>query len=240
MKGNNQCKRLGKAFFMAIILLTFVSLTFLTSPALADDKQEASQLVVKAKLMMESFMSDPNLEPFGDLIKQAKAVFLIPDLVKAGFIFGGSGGNGLLLVADPKTGTWIGPAFYAVGGASFGLQIGAAASEMAILVMTDRGISSFLSNSLKLGADVGVAVGPVGVGASVATANLSADLISFSRSKGLYGGVSLEGSVVVVREGLNAAFYKRQATPTDIFIRREVKNPEAMGLIEEVAKAAKK
>ena len=203
-------------------------------------EQEASQLVARAKLMMESFMTDPNLEPFGDLIKRAKAVFLIPDLVKAGFILGGSGGNGLLLVADPKTGTWIGPAFYAVGGASFGLQIGAAVSEMAILVMTDRGISSFLSNSVKLGADLGVAVGPVGVGAAVATSNLSADLISFSRSKGLYGGVSLEGGVVVVREGLNDAFYKRQVTPTDIFIRREVKNPEAMILIDEVSKAAKK
>ncbi len=223
-----------------MILLTFVNLTFLTSPALADDKQEASQLVVKAKLMVESFMADQNLEAFGDLIKRAKAVLLIPDLFKGGFILGGSGGNGLFLVADPKTGTWIGPAFYAVGGASFGLQIGAAASEMAILVMTERGISTFLSNSLKLGADLGVAVGPVGVGAAVATSNLSADLISFSRSKGLYGGVSLDGGAVVVREGLNAAFYNRPVTPTDIFIRREVKNPEAMALIAEVAKAAKK
>ena len=85
-----------------------------------------------------------------------------------------------------------------------------------------------------------MAVGPVRAGVVVATSNLSADLISFSRSKGLYGGVSLEGGVVVVREGLNAAFYNKQATPTDIFIRREVKNPEAMVLIEEVAKAAKK
>ena len=240
MKGNNRCKRLGKALFIAVIIMTIVNLTFLTSPALADGKQEASLLVLKAKFMVESFMVDQNLEAFGDLIKRAKAVFLIPDLFKGGFILGGSGGNGLFLVADPKTGTWIGPAFYTVGGVSFGLQIGGAVSETAILIMTERGISSFLSNSFKLGADLGVAVGPIGVGAAVATANLSADLISFSRSRGLYGGVSLDGSVVAVREDLNAAFYNRPVTPTDIFIRREVKNPEAMGLIEEVAKAAKK
>jgi SH3 domain-containing YSC84-like protein 1 len=240
MKVDNQCKRLGKAFFIAIILLTFLNLTFLTSPALADGKQETTLLVLKARFMVESFMADQNLEAFGDFIKRAKAIFLIPDLFKGGFIFGGSGGNGLFLVADPKTGTWIGPAFYSVGGASFGLQIGGAVSETAILIMTERGISSFLSNSVKLGADLGVAVGPIGVGAAVATANLSADLISFSRCRGLYGGVSLDGSVVAVRDDLNASFYNRPVTPTDIFIRREVKNPEAMGLIEEVAKAAKK
>ena len=240
MKGNNLCMRWGKAFCLAIIIITFVSPTFLTSPARADDKQEASLLVLKAKFLVENFVDDSNLEAFGVLIKRAKAVLLIPDLRKGAFILGGSGGNGLLLVADPKTGTWIGPAFYTIGGASFGLQIGGSASETAILIMTERGISSFLANSLKLGADLGVAIGLIGVGTAVATANLSADLISFSRSKGLYGGVSLDGSVVAVREDLNAAFYNRKVTPTDIFIRREVKNPEAMTLIEEVTKAAKK
>ncbi len=240
MKGNYLCKRMRKALYTALILLTLVSLTFPTSSALADDKQEASELVVKAKFMMESFMADKNLEAFGDLIKRAKGVFLIPDLLKGAFVVGASGGNGLLLVADPKTGTWSGPAFFTVGGASIGLQIGGSASETAILVMTERGISSFLANSLKLGADVGVAVGPIGLGAAVATANLSADLISFSRSKGLYGGVSLDGSVVAVREGLNTAFYNSRVTPTDIIVRRGVKNPEAKVLIEEVAKAAKK
>ncbi len=240
MKWNNLRRRSGKALLVVLIVLSFVNLIFLTSPVLADDKQEASQLVVKAKLMLENFMADKNLEAFNDLIKRAKAVFIVPELIKGAFVVGASGGNGLLLVADPKTGTWSGPAFYTVGGASFGLQIGGAASETAVLVMTERGVSSFMSNSLKLGADVNVAVGPIGVGAAVATANLSADLISFSRSKGLYGGVSLDGSIVAVREGLNTAFYNRMATPTDILIRRQVKNPEAKVLIEEVAKAAKK
>ena len=186
-------------------------------------------------------MVNQNLEAFGDLIKRAKAIFLIPDLFKGGFIFGGSGGNGLFLGGQSEDRNLDRPGlFYTVGGVSFGLQIGGAVSETAILIMSERGVSSFLSNSFKVGADLGVAIGPIGVGAAVATANLSADLISFSRSRGLYGGVSLDGSVVAVRDDLNAAFYNRPVTPTDIFIRREAKNPEAMALIEEVAKAAKK
>ncbi|MBI4763768.1 MAG: lipid-binding SYLF domain-containing protein [Deltaproteobacteria bacterium] len=240
MKGKDQFLRRGKFWLPVIILLTLISLILQPAPALANGKQEASQLVVKARFLVESFMGDPNLEGFRDLIKRAKAVFLVPDLLKGAFIVGASGGNGLLLVADPKTGTWDGPAFYTVGGASFGLQIGGSASDTAILIMTERGITSFLGNSLKLGADVGVAAGPIGLGASAATANLSVDLISFSRSRGLYGGVSLDGSVVAVRDDLNAAFYGRKVTPTDIFIRHEVKNPEASVLIEEVVKAAKK
>jgi SH3 domain-containing YSC84-like protein 1 len=229
-----------KPWLPIIILLTFINMTLLSGPSLADNKPEASQMVVKARFLVENFMADPNLEGFRDLIKKAKAVFLVPDLVKGAFIVGASGGNGLLLVSDPKTGTWNGPAFYTVGGASFGLQIGGSASDTAVLIMTERGISSFLANSFKLGADAGVAAGPIGIGVSAATANLSVDLISFSRSRGLYGGVSLDGSVVAVRDDLNAAFYGRKVTPTDIFIRHEVKNPEASNLIEEVVKAAKK
>lgn len=242
MKPKNHSLGPEKACLLAVILFTFINMSIIlpATPVLADDKQEASQLVGKARFLMESFMSDPNLEAFRHLVKQAKAVFLVPELLKGAFIVGASGGNGLFLAADPKTGAWNGPAFYTVGGASFGLQIGGASSETAILVMTERGISSFLSNSLKLGADAGVAAGPIGIGAAAATANLSVDLISFSRSKGLYGGVSLDGSVVAVRDGLNAAFYGRKVTPTDILVHHEVKSEAASALIEEVAKAAQK
>ncbi len=147
----------------------------------------------------------------------------------------------MLLVNDPKTGTWDGPAFYTVGGASFGLQIGGLASDTAILVMTERGITSFMGTSVKLGGDLGVAAGPIGMGVSASTANLSVDLISFSRSRGLYGGVSLDGSVVAVRDDLNEAFYSKKVTPTDIIVRHNVaKNPEANILIDEIIKAAKK
>jgi lipid-binding SYLF domain-containing protein len=105
--------------------------------------------------------------------------------------------------------------------------------------MTERGVTALLSNSVKLGADVGVAVGPVGVGAAASTANVSADIISFARSKGLYGGISLDGAVVKTRGDYNKAFYGKEVTPADILISKTAKNPHAAGLLEVAAKIAK-
>jgi lipid-binding SYLF domain-containing protein len=102
--------------------------------------------------------------------------------------------------------------------------------------MTERGVTAFLDNSFKLGANAGVAAGPIGAGASAASANLSADILSFSRSKGLYGGISLDGAVVAVRDSWNDAYYGKIVRPVDILVSRTVTNPEASGLINAVAK----
>jgi lipid-binding SYLF domain-containing protein len=207
-------------------------------PAVADDRQEAAQIVEKARFTMENFMKDDNMDAFRDLLHRAEGVFIAPQLLKGAFIVGASGGNGVFLARDRKAGTWSSPAFYTIGGASFGLQIGGEASEVILLMMTDRGVNSLMGNSVKLGGDVGVAAGPVGIGAAASTANLSADVISFSRSKGLYGGISLEGAVVAVRGSLNEAYYGKPVTPTDIVIRRDVRNPDASALVQAVAKSA--
>ena len=228
----------GIFLFLATLVLPLgVSEKFVT-PCLADDDAlEAKKLVEISKLTLESFMADPNYPDFHKLIKMAKGVYITPEMIKGAFVLGVSGGTGVLLVKDIETGAWNGPAFYTIGGASFGLQAGGMSSEVILLILTDRGVASLLANSVKLGADVGVAVGPVGAGASAATANLSADIISYTRSKGLYGGISLEGAVVAVRDSLNEAYYSQKVTPNDILIRRTVTNPQARGLIEEVAKA---
>ena len=220
------------------ILLPVAVVSVLAAPASADEMQRATQLVEKARMTMDSFMNDSMMGPLRDLIKDAKGVFIAPQLLKGAFVVGVSGGSGVFLVRDEKTGQWTGPAFYTIGGVSWGLQIGGEASEVILLAMTDRGVKSLLTSSLKLGADVGLAVGPVGAGASAATANLSADILSFSRSKGLYGGISLEGAVVATRGDWNDAYYGRSVTPTDIFIRHEVRNPHAAELIEAVTRSA--
>jgi SH3 domain-containing YSC84-like protein 1 len=188
--------------------------------------------------MFESIMMDHNFDVIHFLIKQAKGVFLVPQLLKGAFVFGASGGSGLLLVRDEKTEQWNGPAFYTLGGVNWGLQIGGESSEVVLLLMTQRGVTSFLTNSINLGADVGVALGPIGVGASAATANFSADVLSFSRSKGLYGGFSLGGTEVTTREDLNNAYYGKKVTTMDILIDRLVTNPGAQELIDGIAKAA--
>jgi lipid-binding SYLF domain-containing protein len=203
-------------------------------PARADDAQDSRQLVEKAKLTVEEFQQDPNMGGFRDLAKRAEGMLILPQMVRAAFIVGGSGGSGVLLARDGKTGQWRGPAFYTLGGASFGFQAGADAAEVIILAMTERGVTKLLSPQVKLGADISVTAGPVGVGAAAATAGLSADLVSYSIAKGLYGGFSVDGSVAGVRTALNQAYYGKPVSPTDILIKGEATSPEAAALIERV------
>lgn len=132
-----------------------------------------------------------------------------------------------------------GPAFYTIGEVSFGLQIGGQASEIILVALSDRGVSALLAPSGKLGANTSIAVGPVGAGASAATQNLSADIISFGRAKGAFAGISVDGAIVGVRGSLNEAYYgKKEITPTDILIKRTVHNPQSKGLIDAVSKVA--
>jgi lipid-binding SYLF domain-containing protein len=104
--------------------------------------------------------------------------------------------------------------------------------------MTERGVTKLLSPQVKLGADISVAAGPVGGGTAAATAGLSADRISYSMAKGLYGGFSVDGSVAGVRTALNQAYYGKPVTPTDILVKGAVENPQAAGLLGAVAKLA--
>jgi SH3 domain-containing YSC84-like protein 1 len=206
--------------------------------ARADDRADARQLVEKSKLTFANFMSSRDMGALRDLMRKARGVFIAPQVLKGAFIFGVSGGSGVFLARDGKTAEWSNPAFYTIGEVSFGLQAGGEASEVVFVALTDRGVSALLSNSVKLGADVGVAVGPVGVGADASTANISGDIITFSLKKGLYAGISLEGAVVATRGDWNGAYYgKKAVTATDILIRRSVQSQHSSSLVNAVAKA---
>jgi lipid-binding SYLF domain-containing protein len=224
---------------IATVLVVAVSVAGAGSAAAdaAKDAREATQLVERAKLTVESFAADKAIgKPVRDLIKKAKGVYVAPEVLRGAFIVGASGGSGVLLVRGDK-GQWNGPAFYTIGEASFGLQAGADKSEVVLLIMSERGVSSMLASSVKLGADASVAAGPVGAGATAETANVSADILSFARAKGLYAGASLEGAVMARREGLNEAYYnKNDVTPTDILIKGTSTNKQAAPLKTEVNK----
>ena len=205
----------------------------------AERDQDARQLVDRARMTFESFTADRQMgSALRSLVKKAKAVLIYPQVLKGAFVVGVSGGSGVLLSRDAATDKWSGPAFYTIGQASFGLQAGGEASEVVLVALTDRGRNALLSHSAKLGADASVAVGPVGAGAEAATENLSVDIISYSRAKGLYAGISVEGAVVAVRDSLNTAYYGRKVTPTDILVRRDVRNPQAAGLIDALSRVA--
>ena len=217
-----------KSICLLLVLFFFSSLNL----ALADDYTEAQMLVDKSSIVFKSFSEDPQMSWFHNNVQYAKAVFIVPQMLKAGFFLGGSGGSGTLLSRNMKTGSWGYPVFYTMGSVSFGLQFGGEASEIILMVMTDKGMDSLLTTSFKLGADATVAAGPVGAGAKAATA----DILAFARSKGAFAGVSIEGAVIKPRNSWNSSYYKKSVTPADVVIRQIVTNPHADRLRDIVAK----
>ena len=206
----------------------------LTCPVSASEEQA---IVDKARITFESFMTDPNMAWLKENLHTAKGLVIVPSLLKAGFVFGGSGGSGVLIVPDAKTGKWSEPAFYTIGSVSFGLQIGGEAAEVIMYARTQKAVDKMLTSSAKLGGDTSIAVGPIGAGAK---SNVMADIFSFSRSKGAFAGLALDGSVVATRDEWNKNYYCKPVTPVDILIKRAVSNPGSAGLREVVSKAAKK
>src|SRR5436190_220183 len=161
-----------------------------TSAAAALAQSEQQKLINAADATFQKFIRDPDMAWLQQNIGRAKGVLIAAEVVKAGFIFGGSGGRAVLIARDAKSGKWVGPAFYTLATASVGFQAGIAVSEMVTLVMTDKGLNTLLADSFKMGGDAAVAAGPVGAGAQ---SNLVADFVSFSRAKGIYGGIHFDG-----------------------------------------------
>jgi SH3 domain-containing YSC84-like protein 1 len=220
--------------FSGIALLAIAASALVAPAAMAQADQQ--KLVVDAENTLSNFLRDPEMKWLQQNFKRAKAVIIAPEIVKAGFIFGGSGGRALVLAKDPKTGKWAGPVFNAMATASVGFQAGVSVSENVTLVMTDKGFNSLLATSFKMGGDASVAAGPVGAGAK---SDVVADLITFSRAKGVYGGVNLDGTVVTASDDWNQAYYGKKVLPPDILVRMDAHNKGADKLLAAVAAAAK-
>ncbi|MEN8131196.1 MAG: lipid-binding SYLF domain-containing protein [Pseudomonadota bacterium] len=210
--------------FSWLVLAIFLVMS--TKPVSAKDIAALQELVNQGHTSLQNFVADPNMGWFRKHVKDAKAVFIVPQLLRAGFIFGGSGGNGILLARDENTRSWSDPAFYTMGSVSWGLQLGVQAAEVILMIMTVNGLDSMLSTKFQLGADASVAAGPVGVGAQAATT----DILAFSRTKGLFGGLTIEGAVITSRDKWSSTYYDQTVRPVDILIRREVSNVNAMVL----------
>ena len=173
-------------------LLALTVWAILAAP-IAAAQADQRNLVTDATVTLANFLSDPDMTWLQRNLKRARAVVVAPQIAKAGFILGGSGGRAVVVARDAKSGKWVGPAFYTLATASIGFQAGISVSEVVTLVMTDKGLNTLLADSVKLGGDAAVAAGPVGAGAQ---SNLTADYVSFSRAKGIYGGLNLDGTVI--------------------------------------------
>ena len=193
-------------------------------------------MVDLARVTIDTMRRDPNFSTMRELLVQAKGILIFPSLVKAGFIVGGEVGTGILLQRN-RAGSWGYPAFYRMGGGSFGLQIGVEISEVVFLIMTEGGMTSLLSHKVKLGADLSVALGPLGAGVTAeTTTNVGADIYSYSISKGVFGGISVDGAVLLPDDARNEAYYGKKVTTLDIATKTAVRNPEADSLRRAISK----
>lgn len=216
---------------LALAFIAFFTLTGCRSSG--EFGSETDQLADRARITFQSMMSDNQYPGLVDLASRAKAIIIVPSQLRAAFIIGGRGGNAVMLVRDAQN-TWSSPAFYTLGGLSFGLQAGGSSSEIVIAVMTERGLNAILDRQVTLGGDAGLAIGELGKGVNAATAiGLKSDMYAFARSEGLYVGASLEGSVIAPRHTWNHKMYGTNVTPRDILVNRSVSTNSqvASGLI---------
>lgn len=203
---------------------------FVAAPAHAQSEQQ--QLVNAAEATLGNFLRDPEMTWLQQNIGRARGVLIAPEVVRAGFIFGGSGGRAVLVAREG--GKWRGPAFYTMATASVGFQAGVAVSEAITLVMNEKALNALMAASFRLGGDASIAAGPVGAGAR---SDIVADFVAFSRSKGIYGGVNFDGTLVNLSDDWNRAYFGKAVQPPDILIRGSVTNSGATKLLAAVAKA---
>jgi len=223
--------RTGMMAVMFLVGLLFVSYR----PAIAaKDMKGAQGIVDNARVTLADFLRDPNYSWLHNNLDHAKGVLIFPQVLKGGFIWGGSGGTGVFMTRDEKTGAWSEPAFYTIGSVTFGLQIGGEAAQVVMLAMSQKAVDSVLSTSFKLGGDVSIALGPVGAGAKAQAdvPSITGDFISFMKTKGLYAGLNLEGSVVAVRDRLNKAYYGKAVRPAEIVVSQNVRNSRSAEIRE--------
>lgn len=185
-------------------------------------------LVDRSALTVQEILTEENDRlDAASILRRARGALICPRTFSAAFFAGGEGGD-CVLVGRDAAGSWSSPAFFAVGSGSFGLQAGIRDSQTLLLLMSERAMSSVINNNFRFGADASLAVAHVGGSVEAATTtNLGADILAFSRSRGLFAGLSLEGTVMDPRPDWNAAYYGREVTPRDIVVNMAVHNPGA-------------
>jgi lipid-binding SYLF domain-containing protein len=167
--------------------------------------------------VLNDIMQAPDKAIPTDLLRDAKAIAVIPDMIKAGFIFGGRRGEGLISIKSPD-GTWSNPSFITMTGGSVGFQAGVSSTDVVLVFRTQRGVDSIVRGKFTLGADASAAAGPVGRTASAATdGQLKAEIYSYSRTRGLFAGVAIDGAALRIDYDANEAVYGSGITPRRIF-----------------------
>lgn len=200
--------------FQRLVAIALVLASF-AFPLHAGDKE--NERAVNASRVLAEIMSVPDKRVPNHLVEKAEAIAVIPDVVKAGLVLGGRHGRGLISVRSAD-GTWSNPSFLSITGGSIGFQAGVQSTDVVLVFRSRRGVEQIVNGKFTLGADAAVAAGPVGRNAQASTdAQMKAEIYSYSRSRGLFAGVALDGSVLSIDHDSNQATYGRNVTPRRIF-----------------------
>lgn len=222
----------------ALLLATLLA----AAPAVAGEREDARAL--EAVRVVQQIQSIPESGIPDRLLDEARGIVVIPDTLKAGFLLGGRRGLGLMSVKGAD-GTWSNPVFVKLAGASFGLQAGIQSADVILVFRSERGLDSVVNGKITLGADAGVAAGPVGRNAAAATdGELKAEIWSWSRARGLFAGVALDGAVLSIDSGANRTAYGPGTTPRAVFEARAPQTPSPAivafrNALEEASSAAR-
>jgi SH3 domain-containing YSC84-like protein 1 len=212
---------MSRLFYASILALGLLGGT-----PFAQAATDQQNLVERARITIDDLRRDKEFGNAPQLIRRARAVLIVPRLYKGGFFVGGEGGSGVLLTRT-RNGGWSEPAFYGIGSASFGLQIGLEQSEMILIIMSEKALNAVMQDEFKIGADAGLAIVTLGsqVGGAT-TAAVGADIVTWASSTGAYAGISLNGSIIKAAPSDDAAYYGRPVTTRQI-LSGQVRNPHA-------------
>lgn len=226
-RGNRFSGKVGLALVVVLAALW-------SSPVWAADAVEQQGIVDKSLATFQKFMA--NKRRFRDYVKDAKALLIVPNLLKAGLILGGSAGSGILVAWDEKEENWSQPAFYTVRSVSLGAQVGGEVAEVIMMIRSRSALEALYKNMFKLGGDASVAAGPVGVGSQW---NVAGDVLTFAQCQGLFIGLDYDGSIVRVNDDSNKAYYGKVVGPVDIVAKNAVSNPGSANLRAALKEAVK-
>ncbi len=206
--------------------LIAAALLLLSLPVYAQKKNEEAERVAAATTVMTEIMGASDKAIPSSVLGKAQGIAVFPSTIKAGFIVGGSRGRGVLSVKS-DAGTWSAPAFLTLTGGSFGLQIGGSATDLVLVIMNQRGMENLVRNQFKVGADIGVAAGPVGRDAQASTdIQMRAQILSYSRSRGVFAGVTINGSTIRQDQDANERFYGKPYETKQVVFERLGGAPE--------------
>jgi SH3 domain-containing YSC84-like protein 1 len=235
----------GEEPYMKYLLIPIMILMIASSLALAipQDSQEVADRVVKSAIVLKEIMDTPDKSIPQDLLDRCACVAVIPGMKKGAFFFGANYGKGVISCRmENGSGPWSSPSMLLMSGGSFGLQIGAQATDLVLVIMNLSGMESLLDSKFTLGGDAAVAAGPVGRNAAAKTDVLmGAKILAYSRSKGAFAGLSLNGEVVRADQNANFVLYKKDLKPRDILFQKmpEVSRDVKI-FIDQITKASPK